>query len=277
MDTCSPNINISQHYTCFNYNELQTIAKAFNDYITKRTICKKSQCAIKKPIDIIKKTRKQLWYSIYNRLKPICKYEYCWIDLKFIKKIKDKNLRKKIMYFTFKPKMTLQSHTWLNTDNINEVMQQYEQLDNSFKFLGAQPSDFYKFTKVNYKDFFKYKRIGIVFNLDNSNQSGSHWVAFYVDNVSKTLEYYDSGANLPNTNIKLFIDNVYKLFTKNGYKYTKLYNKIRHQFKNTECGVYSIHFLIQRLFGKTFDEICNNVIKDDSMNKYRYHIFRPRK
>ena len=74
MDTCSPNINISQHYTCFNYNELQTIAKAFNDYITKRTICKKSQCAIKKPIDSIKKTRKQLWYSIYNRLKPICKY-----------------------------------------------------------------------------------------------------------------------------------------------------------------------------------------------------------
>jgi hypothetical protein len=277
MNTCSPNINISLHYTCFTYNELQIIAKTYNDYITNNTICKKSHCAIKKPINLIKKTKKQLWYSIYNRLKPICKYEYCWIDLKFIKKINDKNLRKKIMYFTFKPKMTSKDHTWLNTDNINQVMEQYEQLDKSFKFLGAQPSDFYKLINVNYNDVLKYKRIGIIFNLDNHKQPGSHWVAFYIDNLSKTLEYYDSGANLPNTNITVFINNFYKSLKKNGYKYTKHYNKIQHQFKNTECGVYSLHFLIQRLFGKTFHEICNNVIKDDLINKYRHHIFRPRK
>ena len=52
------------------------------------------------------------------------------------------------------------------------------------------------------------------------------------------------------------------------------YNKIQHQFKNTECGVYSINFIIRLVGGETFDEITNNILKDDFMNNCRNTYFR---
>ena len=49
----------------------------------------------------------------------------------------------------------------------------------------------------------------------------------------------------------------------------KYYNKVRHQFKNSECGVYSMHFIINLLEGKTFEDVTKNIIKDDDMLKNR--------
>ena len=46
-------------------------------------------------------------------------------------------------------------------------------------------------------------------------------------------------------------------------------NKVRHQFKNSECGVYSMNFIISLLEGKTFTEVTENIIKDDDMLKNR--------
>ena len=53
------------------------------------------------------------------------------------------------------------------------------------------------------------------------------------------------------------------------------FNKIQHQFKNSECGVYSINFIIRLLNGKeNFDDITNNITNDDVMNSCRKHYFR---
>lgn len=52
-------------------------------------------------------------------------------------------------------------------------------------------------------------------------------------------------------------------------------NYIRFQYKNSECGVYSMHFITEFLEGKTFKEIINNVIDDDNMNKKRDFFYRP--
>jgi DNA polymerase/3'-5' exonuclease PolX len=46
----------------------------------------------------------------------------------------------------------------------------------------------------------------------------------------------------------------------NSKDYDVRYNKIQHQFKNSECGVYSMNFIIRLLGGETFDEIVNNKI-----------------
>ena len=51
------------------------------------------------------------------------------------------------------------------------------------------------------------------------------------------------------------------------------YNKIRHQFKNSECGVYSMNFIIRLLNGQTFTAITQNIIKDDTMNECRKVYF----
>ena len=205
MDYCSPNIhfNDSDHFTCFTTNELLNIAEAFN---TAKMVNSKLI-----PINMEKEyTKKELWQEIYKRLKNLCKYEYCWIDLKFIDSIPDKHLRQKIKFFTFKPKMTLKKYSWLSTNDINYVLHQYEKVDNNFKFIGALPSDFYKVISKNelydiYNDIYNYVRIGIVFNLDTHDLNGSHWVALYIDNNSKTIEYFDSVGNPPNKYISRFI------------------------------------------------------------------------
>ena len=51
------------------------------------------------------------------------------------------------------------------------------------------------------------------------------------------------------------------------------YNHIQHQFKDSECGVYSIHFITRLVSGESFDSIIHNVIKDDVMNSFRKNYF----
>ena len=52
-------------------------------------------------------------------------------------------------------------------------------------------------------------------------------------------------------------------------------NKIRHQFKNSECGVYCINFIVSMLEGDTFENYTNNIVKDIDMNKKRELYFSP--
>jgi Ulp1 family protease len=116
-----------------------------------------------------------------------------------------------------------------------------------------------------------------VFNLDNHNQSGSHWVAFLIDNKNKTIEYYDSVGNLPNKNINAFIKRVQNYLHKNcKATYEILYNKTKHQYENNECGMFAIHFIIKRVLGESFHKISKMVIKDKDMNRFRKIVFRPK-
>lgn len=57
--------------------------------------------------------------------------------------------------------------------------------------------------------------------------------------------------------------------------FTSFYNTNRFQFKNSECGVYSMHFIEQFLKGYSFNYIINNIINDDVINKKRDFFFRP--
>ena len=50
-------------------------------------------------------------------------------------------------------------------------------------------------------------------------------------------------------------------------------NKNRHQYKNSECGVYCIYFITSLLDGKSFEEVENNIISDDNMNAKRQKFF----
>ena len=70
------------------------------------------------------------------------------------------------------------------------------------------------------------------------------------------------------------------LFNKNlKQKYNKKisidnrYNKTQHQKGNSECGVYSINFILRLLKGKSFDYITQKRLKDDKINKCRSVYF----
>ncbi len=57
--------------------------------------------------------------------------------------------------------------------------------------------------------------------------------------------------------------------------FQSFFNDVRFQYKNSECGVYSMYFITQFLEGNTFDKIIHNIIDDDTINKKRDYFYRP--
>ena len=62
-----------------------------------------------------------------------------------------------------------------------------------------------------------------------------------------------------------------------GLRLEKKINTIEHQKKDSECGVYSLNYIISRLHGRTFEDITENIVRDNIMNSNRQKYFRPRK
>ena len=66
----------------------------------------------------------------------------------------------------------------------------------------------------------------------------------------------------------------------NSVDYTSLkdfrikFNDKQHQFKNSECGVYSMNFIIRLLKKETFDDIVDQKLDDKFMNSCRNVYFR---
>lgn len=269
MSYCAPNVYIEDKYTCFTKEELVELANAFNIYV-QTILCETGN----KPCKFIntKGSKQQIWNRLFQTLNDRCSAEYCWIIQPFVKYIYDKNLKDKLLEFTFKPISPKGRHQWLRTQDINAVLQQYQEFDKSFKFIGALPSDFYTQVKGNYHQIPFYKHVAIVFNLDKHNQPGSHWTALFIDNTRKSIEYFDSAGKPPNKYIRIFIDYIQKVILKN---YQFMYNTIVHQRKNSECGIYAIYFVIQRLLGSPFEKITQTIIPDSEMNVFRDYIFRP--
>ena len=222
-----------------------------------------------------------------------------------------------ISNYTFRPKGPSQQFEWLNTKHINDVIDQYHKLYPDFLYLGAVPSDFEEvhqlgLSNLNFNDFEKENKfkIGMVINLDESTQSGSHWVGLFFNLNNYQIYYYDSVGKQPIRKIKKFINRIYKyLYFKkfnyklplknvvnilNSLKKNKIinydidnvhiqnilsnsidirHNHIQHQFKNTECGVYSIYFIIRMIRNELFDNVINNPINDKNINKFRENFF----
>lgn len=283
MDHCAPSAStLDRSFSCFSLSELKIIASTINDFIeNNKEVCKgDSVCTFgKKKIQIPEINdemgsdaaiiKKKLWYEIYSYLLPVCSLESCWVDTTILNDIQDAKLRNQLKFFTIKPKMREMSNYWLSTTDINYVMRQYSKLYPQFYYVGTEASDFYKFKTIKFDKWSKYDKIGMVLNHDTTDEPGSHWVALLIDNNLKTIEYYDSVGDAPIYEIQLFINKLKKHFV----HYTLLTNKKTHQRENSECGVYSIYFLVQRVLGYSFRDVVDNIISDSSMEQYRSVIF----
>ena len=187
-------------------------------------------------------------------------------------------------------------------------MKQYEKKYTDFFYLGTLPNDFkyidyygiwnFDFNKKLNEGIYKF---GSVINLDNHDESGSHWVSLFFNLKEKKIYFFDSFAKKPNKKISEFIKKISLIMDNNASKIFKnynmkkkyyldseymndlknsdcdidyKYNNIRHQFKNSECGVYSMNFIIRLLNGESFDNITKNITKDDEMNSCRNTYFR---
>jgi len=259
--------------TCYYKESLIKIANSWNKNYGNRNK--------NKQIIIAKSSREKLWNQIQDRLKSQCNYdEKCWKKQEFIKKLKDSEIE----MYTFKPQYptewNINKYTWLNTYDIYYVMKQYEKLYDDVYISSPIPADCpvdiqcelskFDVMAMKKKNIFK---IGIIYNLDKSNQGGSHWVAIYIDNKNNEINYYDSYGSMPTYLIDKFIKKVVEQYKKNKIIPTVIYNDKRHQWKNSECGVYSMNFILERISGKTMYDLSQVNIPDEHMNNLRKILY----
>ena len=156
---------------------------------------------------------------------------------------------------------------WLSSLDIEAVEKQFMKIFSEYYFVGCIPIDFDKKSETGtcivsalcsldiQKLYQKgYRQIGIVFNTDVSTGPGKHWVALFA-NIGPEYEYprityFDSYSHEPEPEIQRLMRRWKEQWdaTKIHSKPTELtYNKIRHQYENSECGMYSIYFHRRRV------------------------------
>ena len=235
-----------------------------------------------------------------KKLKKRCKTEVCWLD----HLVNDKQERTKIKKKYFRPLTPLKwkedPNTWLTDDDISNVLKQYETTHPEFIFLGPSPIDFD--TVVNKKCVFntlcnfnlnkfineKKTQIGIVFNLDFHTGPGTHWVSLYIDVKNKFIFYFDSNGESVPKQIKNLINKVIHQGKNENIIFTVYENNVtEHQQSNTECGMYSLFFIVTMLTKKIINKKKNykevikyflgkttGRIKDDMVSDLRDYYFR---
>lgn len=264
-ELCAPDKKYKDD-SCFTIDSLYKIANAYNNH---------SSIKNKKKIPLVL-DKKFLVSELYDRLKHVCKDQLCWIKQDFVKNLKDSEIND----YTFRPKGPKNSLKWLNTNNINQVIKQYYKLYPEFIFFGAIPIDFDDLSFLGIKDLNfdelsdnNIHKLGFVFNLDEHWKNGSHWVALYSDIKTNEVYFFDSYGLKPEPRINTLMNRIENYCKKKCKNPIVKYNKIRHQFKNSECGVYSTNFILRLLKGETFNDITNNITNDDAIRKCRQIYF----
>lgn len=229
-----------------------------------------------------KKYKAYLVIKLNERIGDKCTTQKCWTQQEFIKYMNEK-ARDEFIKYTFRPQSPQGKFEWLSTFDINDSMAQYEKKYSDFKFFGAVPMDFatlpnIEVGRINYENYVQKgkTKLGIIFNLDNHDQPGSHWVAMFSDLTEGNIFYFDSFAVKPEPRIRNLMRKQSRYLEKRGIGLDKIradYNRTQHQKGNSECGVYSMNFLIKMAKGVNFDEYCSNVIDDKKINKCRCVYF----
>lgn len=257
--------------SCYNRDQLVQIAKSYNSKYSSKINTNGN--------------KEQLWAAIEQRMAEQCDSEWCWLGKLGLN---DGNLSA-----TFRPKRPVGKYKWLSTSDIREVLKQYEAIFPDFVFLGPVPLDFCNLAgnevcNINLRTSKRNgkTKIGIVFNTDPSTEPGKHWISMFIDisdpNPSKhEIGYFDSYGLAPllpeirslvtslkrqNPDIQLKLNCSDDMCTRS----------VRHQFNNSECGMYSINYIASRLTGQSWEDIVvNGRWTDDQMVQLRKKYFRP--
>lgn len=257
-------------FTCYTKNDLLYMKKRWNMRHPDAKIYNK------KPIHI--------WNKLKNKMRGVCNIETCWINDKF----PEMREREKNIFVPKYPKSWEKNpNQWLSSIDILNVMKQYEKKFKCFDFIGPSPIDYdthmidgecvwKELCEFNLNKHIKNKKfkIGIIFNLDPHYKEGSHWVALFINIKKKEINYFDSYGEFPEPQIQKFIQNVANQFGKNNMSYKININKMRHQYSDSECGMYSLHFIIESLKDTSINKLMKRKISDKKMYRLRKEYFQ---
>jgi hypothetical protein len=267
---CSPK-NKHNEYTCYSDDDLIKLKDMWNARHPDKPITKNDS--------------KQIWQQLKDYYASICNKESCWVR----QMTKNTKMEKELLE-AFAPESPKEweknPNEWLSSLDILQVMNQYEKKYKCFDFLGPSPIDYdthklygecvwdelchFNLDSQIKKGFTKF---GVIFNLDPHYKGGSHWVSLFINIKKHTIFYFDSTGEAIPAQIKKFVDDVIK----QGRELKKPINfifdenhPVEHQYGNTECGIYSIFFVIHMLEDKiTGHYMKTHILKDKYIEQFR--------
>lgn len=271
---CGPDGN-TRKYTC----------------IRDQSICKlKSLWNKRHPDDAIKSTTiRKTWGRLKSKLSTVCNKESCWMKQNFSEG-KFKNELGTVFAPSSPPIWKKNPHEWLSSSDITAVMKQYEKKYKCFNFIGPSPIDYdshkmygecvwEELCHFNLKNEIAAgkRKFGIIFNLDPHTKGGSHWVSLYINVNKRSIFYFDSVGKTAPAQIKKFMNTVKRQGAQmeDPVDFTIDENHpIEHQFGDTECGIYSLYFIIHLLEDKHDEEYFKtHTITDKCVARFRKIYF----
>lgn len=272
-DTCSPvkNKNELMNFTCYTKDALKKLKALWNT---------------RHPDSKIKSNNsKIIWDQLRKKMSSVCERESCWLKQKWM----DQGMVDKLEsnFATEQPESWKKNkNEWLNSLDITNVMRQFEKKYKEFEFIGPSPIDFddhemygecvwEELCKFQLSEKIKNKKtkIGIIFNLDKHDKPGSHWVCMVVDIKKKKIFYFDSYGDSTPGRIKKLAKRIINQGKILGKKYKFIENKKRHQYSNSECGMFCLYVIIKLIEGKTIKQLSNKKIQDKTMMRLRNIYF----
>lgn len=178
---------------------------------------------------------------------------------------------------------------WLSSLDIDGVEKEFMKIFKKYYYVGAIPIDFDKKSKtgscvvsslcsLDIKSIYEkgYRQIGIIFNTDVSTGPGQHWIAVFCDIDPEyeypRMTYFDSYSKPPEPEIQRLMRRWKEQWdlTKIHSKPMELtYNKTRHQYEDSECGMYSLYFHFCCLVGVPMEKR----VPDDVVRSFRGVLF----
>lgn len=237
---------------------------------------------------ILSHNSEDIWNKMKENMKSSCSNEMCWIKNTFKNPKVVRKLNRRLFAPTTPNSWKKNMNEWLSSNEIIDVMSQYEETFPEFKFFGPSPIDFDtmeikdhcvwpEICNINIRKLLtkKKNKLGFIFNTDKHYQPGSHWIALFVDLKKNVIFSFDSNGDEEPEEITQLIRKINKqckLLNLN-MKIDTNFPKV-HQRSNTECGMYCLYFIISLLKGThNTDYFKKTRIPDKSVEKLRQIYF----
>jgi len=232
---------------------------------------------------------KEIHHQLSDKFKGVCSKESCWLKQKA-----DLGKIESDIADSFAPESPEEwkknPNEWLSSVDIMNVMKQYEKAYKCFDFIGPSPIDFDtrmlygecvwdELCNFNLEEQIKKgkTKIGIIFNTDPHNKPGQHWISMFINIKKKRIFFFDSTGDKPVKEIMVLVDRIKEQGKKINPKLNFHFDSnegIEHQYGNTECGIYSLYFIVHMLEDKMTDHyLKTHILKDEYMSKFRKVYF----
>jgi hypothetical protein len=232
---------------------------------------------------------KEIHNKLTEYLKDICNNEACWLKQKTIFGHLESELSD-----SFAPESPDEwkknPNEWLSSTDIIKVMKQYEKAYKCFDFIGPTPINFNtrklygecvweELCNFNLEKLIKkgITKIGVIFNTDPDYKPGQHWISMFINIKKKTIFFFDSTGDPAPKEVKELIKKIIEQGNNlpKPIKFKVDSNEgVEHQYGNTECGIYSIFFIVHMLEDKLTEHyLKTHILKDEYIEKFRHIYF----